>query len=256
MCICFYECVLTLWLGVYECVENLNCLYLNTKKLLVRVLWLQASVLWWVCINAAVALFSYSGFRANVRKVHIFNGNSKIILKSQGAVFLSSSYNESSGGRNSPREGGVGCEKAVEGGGGLWFWGHKRWVQLCWTCSQQLQETFSCLCSLHKNQAFEQTLSVMTVGFSEWNPIELGLNILNQNGSKFNYTLQATWQFPLCNTQSNKTALNRPGTFLFTLESVCPDRREGASTRGPLNYAIMVTHTCREADTWDPEPGS
>lgn len=127
-----------LWVDVCDCVENLNCLYLNSKKLLVRVQWLQASVLWWVCINAVVALFSYFGFRANVWKVHIFNGNSKIIVNSQGAVFLSSSYNESSRGRNSPREGGVGCEKAVwrlEGGGWLWFWGHKRRVQLCWTCS-------------------------------------------------------------------------------------------------------------------------
>lgn len=37
----------------------------------------------------------------------------------------------------------------------------------------------------------------------------------------------------------------------FTLESVWRDRREGPSTRGPLNYSIMVTHTCRKVDTWD-----
>lgn len=262
MCICFYECVLMLWVDVYECVENLNCLYLNTKKLLVRVQWLQASVLWWVCINAVVALFSYFGFRANVWKVHIFNGNSKIIVNSRVAVFLSSSYNESSRGRNSPREGGVGCEKAVwglEGGGWLWFWGHKRRVQLCWTCSHLGKATArKVLLPLLTAQKTSLWANIVQDddGFSEWNPIELGLNILNQNGSKFNYTLQATWQFPLCNTQSNKTALNRPGTFLFTLESVCRDRREGASTRGPLNYSIMVTHTCREADTWDPDPSS
>lgn len=39
----------------------------------------------------------------------------------------------------------------------------------------------------------------------------------------------------------------------FTLESVWRDRREGPSTRGPLNYSIMVTHTCRKVDTWDRE---
>lgn len=93
----------------------------------------------WLCINAVVALFSYFGFRANVWKVHIFNGNSEGTINSQGAVFLSSSHNESSRGQNSPSEGGVGCEKAVwglEGGGWLWFWRHKRRVQLYWTCSR------------------------------------------------------------------------------------------------------------------------
>lgn len=93
----------------------------------------------WLCINAVVALFSYFGFRANVWKVHIFNGNSEGTINSQGAVFLSSSHNESSRGQNSPNEGGVGCEKAVwglEGGGWLWFWGHKRRVQLYWTCGR------------------------------------------------------------------------------------------------------------------------
>lgn len=37
----------------------------------------------------------------------------------------------------------------------------------------------------------------------------------------------------------------------FTLESVWRDRREGPSTRGPLNSSIRVTHTCRKVDTWD-----
>lgn len=48
------------------------------------------------------------------------------------------------------------------------------------------------------------------------------LNILKleQNGSKFNYTLQAAWHFPLCNAHSNKTALNRPGTPDHTVVSV------------------------------------
>lgn len=40
-------------------------------------------------------------------KVHIFNGNSEGPINSQGAVFLSSSYNESSRGQNSSSEGGV-----------------------------------------------------------------------------------------------------------------------------------------------------
>lgn len=48
-------------------------------------------------------------------KVCIFNGNSEGPINSQGAVFLSSSYNESSRGRNNPGKGGVSCEKAVWG---------------------------------------------------------------------------------------------------------------------------------------------
>ena len=121
---CLYECVLKLWVDVYECVcvcvcvESLKCLRLNTMKLWVRAQWLKASMLRWLCINAAVALFSYLGFRANVWKVHIFNGNSEGTINSQGAVFLSASHNESSRGQNSPSEGGVGCEKSSVGVGG------------------------------------------------------------------------------------------------------------------------------------------
>lgn len=166
-------------------------------------------------------------------KVHIFNGNSEGPINSQGAVFLSSSYNESSRGQNSSSEGGVSCKKAVwglEGGGWLWFWGHKRRVQLHWTCSHLGKATLRSvprpvLPAQKKNWAFEQIVCGMSVGFSKWNPTESGLNILKQNGSKFNYTLQAAWQFPLCNTQSNKTALNRPGTPVHTGVSV--PRQEG-----------------------------
>jgi len=85
---------------------------------------------------------------------------------------------------------------------------------------KQLWKVFPSPCSLLKKQAFKLTLCGMSVGFSKWNPIEPGLNILNQNGSKFNYTLQATWQFPLCSTQSNKTMLNRSGTPVHTGVSV------------------------------------
>ena len=103
---------------VCVCVESLKCLRLNTMKLWVRAQWLKASMLRWLCINAAVALFSYLGFRANVWKVHIFNGNSEGTINSQGAVFLSPSHNESSRGQTSPSEGGVGCEKSSVGVGG------------------------------------------------------------------------------------------------------------------------------------------
>lgn len=109
-------------------------------------------MLWWLCINAVVALFSYFGFRANVWKVHIFNGNSEGTINSQGAVFLSSSHNESSRGQNSPSEGGVGCEKAVWGlivvfgdiREGCNCTGHVTvWEKRPW-------EVFSSLCSLLK----------------------------------------------------------------------------------------------------------
>lgn len=188
---------------------------------------LQASVLRWLCINAVVALFSYLGFRANVWKVHIFNGSSEGTINSQGAVFLSFWHNESSRGLNSLGEGGVGCENSVwglEGGGWLWFWGHKRRVQLRWTSSRlgkaALRSALHPVFPALKNKPFKQTVSGMSVGFFKWNPIELGLNILKQNGSKFNYTLQAAWQFPLCNARSNKAVLNRPGTPLHTGVSV------------------------------------
>lgn len=165
-------------------------------------------------------------------KVHIFNGNSERLINSQRAVFLSSLYNESSRRQISSSEGGVSCKKAVwglEGGGWLWFWGHKRRVQLQWTCSH-LGKSNSEKCSpafgpCSKNRAFSQIVYGMSVGFSKWNLTESGLNILKQNGSKFNYTLQAAWQFPLCNTQSNKAALNRPGTPVHTGVSV--PRQEG-----------------------------
>lgn len=64
---------------------------------------------------------------------------------------------------------------------------------------------------------------------------------LGKISSKFNYILQAAWQFPLCKAQFNKTVPNCPGN----LETVWRDSRQGPSTRGPLNYSIMVTHTCR-----------
>lgn len=68
----------------------------------------------WLCIKAVAALFSYFGFRANVWKVHIFNGNADGTMNSQSAVFLSLSHNESSRGKkNVFSEGGVGSEKEV-----------------------------------------------------------------------------------------------------------------------------------------------
>lgn len=142
-------------------------------------------------------------------------------------------------------------------GGRLWFfWGHKRREQLLWTFGKSKWEVFLDLCLLLKEAwAFEQLVCWMSVGFSKWNATKLSLNIVERNGSKFNYTLQAAWQFPLCNAQFNKTAPNRPGNLVHTGVSVTR-QKEGPSTRGPLNYSIMVTHTCRKVDTWDRESSS
>lgn len=91
---------------------------------------------------------------------------------------------------------------------------------------KQLQEVLLSLYGLlKKNWAFEQTVCRISVGFSKWNLIELSRTILKQNGSKFNYTLQDAWQFPLCNTHSNKTMLNCPGIPVHTGVSV--PRQEG-----------------------------
>lgn len=48
-------------------------------------------------------------------KVCIFKGNSAGPIDSHGAVFLSTSYNESSPGQKSPNEGGVSCETQCGG---------------------------------------------------------------------------------------------------------------------------------------------
>lgn len=139
------------------------------------------------------------------------------------------------------------------------FWGHKRRVQLHWTCSRLGKATLKSvpqpLLPAQKNEPLSRQCAECLPPF----PSEIQSNWVWIFSSKMapssitHYKPHDSFHCAILNLTRLHWIVQAP---LFTLESVCRDRREGPSTRGPLNYSIMVTHTCRGADTWDPEPSS
>lgn len=219
------------------CVESQKCLRLGNNKLQVWVQRLYASMLRWLYINTVAALFSYSGFRANVWKSSYFQWQLIGAHKFTVLYFYPLHIMKVPEDKTVPARVGWVVESSV-GVGGRWLIVVFGDIKEGCNCTghvavweKQLWEVFPGLYLLLKKK---KNLSLNTIWANSLQDAcllfqvksnRVGLNVLKQNGSKFNYTLQAAWQFPLCNTQSNKTALNRPGSPVHTGVSVT--RQEG-----------------------------